>query len=539
MTDSMMPSGLIISDIIEYAATYYGDSEIVTQRIEGDLHRYTYSDALKRIKQLANALIGLGVKQGDCIGTLAWNTYRHFEVYYAVSGMGAVTHTINPRLFLEQITYIVNHAEDQYLFVDATFVPLLEKIQHTLPSVKGYVLMVDRDCLPSTTLSNAVYYEELIANESEQYQWPELDEALGTTLCYTSGTTGNPKGVLYTHRSTLLHANACTPPEVCNMSNRTVVLPVVPMFHVCAWGTPYSAPLAGAKLVFPGAAMDAPSLSKLIRDEAATFLLGVPTIWSALLTHLASTGETLTQVERVLIGGAAAPLSMIKAFEENHGVQVFHAWGMTEMSPIGTICVLPKEASGWTQEERYRLQQKQGRAVFGVKMKIVNDNGDTLPHDGKAFGALLVKGPWIVQRYFRAEEDAVNEMGWFDTGDVATIDAMGYLQIVDRKKDVIKSGGEWISSIDLENIAVGHPNVQEACVIGVTHPKWDERPLLLVVPVEGQTVTDADIQDYLKGKIAKWWTPDAVVVVESLPHTATGKLLKMKLRETYQDYLLN
>ncbi|MBL4795269.1 MAG: long-chain-fatty-acid--CoA ligase [Pseudomonadales bacterium] len=539
MIGNMMSNGLILSDILEYAAVYHKNTEIVTLRVEGDIHRYTYADAAKRTKKLANALKDLGVQQGDRIGTLAWNTYRHYEAYYAISGLGAITHTINPRLFPEQIIYIVNHAQDQYIFVDKTFVPLLEAVQDKLTSVKGYILMIDKDQLPETKLKNAIYYEDLIDKQSDELQWPLLADDSATALCYTSGTTGNPKGVLYSHRSTILHAYASAQSEALNINSRSTILPVVPMFHVCAWGVPYSATLAGAKIIFPGAGMDGESLTKLIQTEKPDLLLGVPTIWLGLLTHLDKVNEKMDSVESVVIGGAAAPISMIQAFQEKHDAFVIHAWGMTEMSPLGTACTKTRAMDEMPLEDRYKKQLKQGRPVFGVQLKIVDDENKELPHDGAAFGRLLVKGPWIVDRYYLAEETALEDDGWFDTGDVATLDPDGYMQIVDRKKDVIKSGGEWISSIDLENVAVGHPDVQEACVIGVAHEKWDERPILLVIPKEGKTIDGDSILNFMTDKIAKWWMPDVVISVTELPHTATGKLLKRKLREEYKNYLLN
>lgn len=536
---SMMQQPLLISSLIEHAVVAHPGGEIVTRRVEGDIHRYTYADAAKRCKQLANALEQkLGIKQGERIGTLAWNTYRHFELYFGVSGMGAITHTINPRLFPEQLVYIINHAEDRYIFVDLTFVPLLEAVQDKLDKVEGIVILTDREHMPDTSLSNAICYEELIGDMSDEYIWPELDENSGTSLCYTSGTTGNPKGVMYTHRSTVLHAMAAVRRDALDLHYDSVILPVVPMFHVNAWGTPYAAAMMGCKFVLPGAGMDGASLYELIEQEQATQLLGVPTIWLGLLNYLDEAGKTLDSVETVVVGGAAAPLAMIKAFQEKHDAFLIHAWGMTEMSPVGTVNVLTKAMREMPLEERYKLQLKQGRCIYGVEMKIINDEGEELPRDGKAFGRLLVRGPWIVDAYYKSDDRSSFVDGWFDTGDVATIDPDNFMQIVDRAKDVIKSGGEWISSIDLENAAVGQPELAECCVIGVYHPKWDERPLLLAVRKEGSAVTESEVLDFLKDKIAKWWLPDAVVFVEELPHTATGKLLKTGLREQYQNYLV-
>ena len=537
MLGNMMQRPLLISDLLEHAARYYPKGEIVSRRCEGDIHRYDYGSAARRTRQLANALQNYGIAPGDRCATLAWNTYRHYEVYFAVSGIGGVTHTVNPRLFPEQIVYIVNHAEDRLLFVDLTFVPLLEKIQSEIACVEKIVILADADKMPDTTLSNAMCYEDFIAGESDQYNWPEFDENTAAALCYTSGTTGNPKGVMYSHRSTLLHAWASTMPDALNVSSSTNLLPVVPMFHVSAWGTPYACTMTGAKLIFPGPGLDGPSLTELIQNEQADLLLGVPTVWLGLLSHLRETGQVMESVQQVVIGGSAAPLAMIKEFDEVHGAFVVHAWGMTEMSPVGTIGSMNRELAALSKEARYKYQLKQGRPVFGVQLKIVDDAGNELPQDGKAFGRLLVRGPWIIERYYKAENTAL-ENGWFDTGDVATIDEQGYMQIVDRNKDVIKSGGEWISSIELENVAVGHPAVKEACVIGIAHPKWDERPLLLLVTEGGATVSHEEMMAFLEDKVAKWWLPNDTLVVPELPHTATGKLLKVKLRDEFGDHYI-
>ena len=535
----MQKQGLLIPDLLEHAARYHGHSEIVSRQVEGGIHRYTYADALDRSKQLANALKKLGVQSGDRIGTLAWNTYRHFEVYYAVSGSGAVTHTINPRLFPEQITYIVNHAKDRFIFVDLTFLPIIEALHEKFECLEGVIVLTDQANMPETSLPNVLCYESLLESESSSFEWPALKDEQGATLCYTSGTTGNPKGVLYSHRSTILHALGASQREGLDLNSESVVLPVVPMFHVCAWGIPYAAPMTGAKIVFPGAGMDGASLTELIQSDQADLLLGVPTVWLGLLNHLEQENEVLESVERVVVGGSAAPISMIQAFDEKHNAFVVHAWGMTEMSPLGTVCAPTKKIKALSSEERYALQSKQGRPVFGVQLKIVDDSGIECQRDGIAFGRLLVKGPWIAEQYYLEDSSALDAEGWFDTGDVATIDPNGFMQIVDRKKDVIKSGGEWISSIELENAAVGHPSVQEACVIGVLHAKWDERPLLLIVPTEGQSCDEETILNYMTGKVAKWSLPDAVLMVESLPHTATGKLLKKDLREEYKNYLMD
>jgi acyl-CoA synthetase (AMP-forming)/AMP-acid ligase II len=538
MLGNMMDKPLLISDLIEHAQRSNPTSEIVSRRCEGDIHRYTMKDAAQRSKKAANALIKLGAQPSDRIATLAWNNYRHFELYFGVSGIGSVLHTINPRLFPEQLVYIINHAEDRWIFVDLTFVPLLEAIQDQIPNVEGFVIMTDQATMPDTKLNNVICYESLIGDESDQIEWPEFDENTAAALCYTSGTTGHPKGVLYSHRSTLLHAMSEISREALGISSLSCVLPVVPMFHVNAWGVPYAAAMTGAKLVFPGQGMDGASLWELIESEKPDLLLGVPTVWLMLLNHMDDIGKTLDSVKNVVVGGSAAPLSMIKKFDQTHNAFLIHAWGMTEMSPLGTSNVKTAAMDLMPIEERYKLQQKQGRPIFGVEMKIVDDNGESQAHDGTTFGRLLVRGPWIIKQYYKSDDMSSFENGWLDTGDVATINEDNYLGIVDRSKDVIKSGGEWISSIDLENEAVGHPDIVEACVIGVAHEKWDERPLLLVIRKPESTLSGDEIKHFLEDKIAKWWMPDDVIFVESLPHTATGKLLKINLRKEYQDYLL-
>lgn len=543
MLGNMMDNPLLISGLIEHAASSNPNSEIVSRRCESDgvsdIHRYTMKDAAKRSKQIANALIGLGAKPADRIATLAWNNYRHFELYFGVSGIGSVLHTINPRLFPEQLVYIINHAEDRWIFVDLTFVPLLEAIQDQITGVEGFIIMADKANMPETRLNNVICYEDLISSASDELEWPQFDENSAASLCYTSGTTGNPKGVLYSHRSTLLHAMSEISREALGISGLSCVLPVVPMFHVNAWGVPYAGAMTGSKLVFPGPGMDGASLWQLIEAEQPDLLLGVPTVWLMLLNHMDEIGKTLDSVKNVVVGGSAAPLSMIKKFDEVHDAFLIHAWGMTEMSPLGTANVKTAAMDSMTTEQRHQLQQKQGRPVFGVEMKIVDDNGDSQPHDGSTYGRLLVRGPWIIKQYYKSDDMSSFENGWLDTGDVATIDENNYLGIVDRSKDVIKSGGEWISSIDLENAAVGHADIIEACVIGVAHEKWDERPLLLVIRKPESTLSGEEIKQFLSDKIAKWWMPDEVIFVESLPHTATGKLLKINLRKEYQDYLLN
>jgi acyl-CoA synthetase (AMP-forming)/AMP-acid ligase II len=539
MLGLMQDRPLMISDLIEFAAVNHPSEEIVSRTVEGPIHRYTYKDCAARARKLAKALTQLGAGAGDRIATLAWNGYRHVEIYYAVSGMGAVCHTINPRLFPEQIVYIVNHAEDKYIFVDLTFVPLLEKLAGQIAAVKGFVIMTDEAHMPACNLPNVICYEKLMAGADDDYIWPLFDERTASSLCYTSGTTGNPKGVVFSHRSTVLHSYAICAKDGIGIANEDTILPVVPMFHVNAWGTPYAVAMCGAKLVLPGAKMDGESLYELMEQEQVTMSLGVPTVWMMLLAHMKENKKKFSSMQRTVIGGSAAPRSMIETFEKEYNVHVIHAWGMTEMSPVGTVCSMKKMHKHISFEEQIKLQLKQGRAVYGVDMKIIDGHGKDLPWDGKAFGNLLVRGPWITSGYFKGEGGkVVDGQGWFDTGDVATIDADGYMQITDRSKDVIKSGGEWISSIDVENSAVGCPGIAEAAVIAVPHPKWDERPLLVAVKKKDARVTKEDLLAHLKGSLAKWQLPDDVVFVDQLPHTATGKLLKIKLRAQYADYKL-
>lgn len=537
MIGQMMDRPLLISSLLEFAVVNHPHAEIVTRRVEGDIHRYTWKDAAARSARLANALNRLGVKSGDRIGTLAWNTYRHLELYFGVSGMGAVLHTINPRLFPEQIMWIANHAEDRFLFVDLTFLPLVDATRAHLTSVEKVIVLADKAAMPAGR-DDLVCYEDLLAPEADSFAWPALDERTAAAMCYTSGTTGHPKGVVYTHRSTVLHAMGSLHSGALSIGRDTVILPVVPMFHVNAWGTPYSAAMSGAKMVFPGAGLDGKNLHELIEKEQATLLLGVPTVWLGLLNYLDSIGAKMHSVNHVVVGGSAAPLAMIRAFDEKHDAFLIHAWGMTEMSPLGTVNGPTAELMALPKEERYKRQLKQGRPIYGVDLKIVDDDGKELPRDGKAYGRLLVRGPWITSGYYRNDDRSAFADGWFDTGDVATLDALNTMQIVDRRKDVIKSGGEWISSIDLENIAVGHPAVKEACVIGVPHPKWDERPLLLIVLKEGASATKEDVIGYVSQHIAKFWIPDDVIFVADLPHTATGKLHKVPLREQYANHLM-
>ncbi len=536
----MQDRPLLIQQLIDHAALNHGDTEIVSRTLEGGIHRYTYRDARVRAKKVAEALTALGIKPGDRIGTLAWNGYRHFELYYGISGMGAVCHTINPRLFPEQIVYIVNHADDQLLFVDLNLLPAVEKLLPELKGVRHIVAMTDRAHLPKgLSIPNLLVYEELIADKPGTFEWPEFDERTASSLCYTSGTTGNPKGVLYHHRSTILHAYGAALPDTLGLSARSVVLPVVPMFHVNAWGLPYSAAMVGAKLVFPGIALDGASLHELFETEGVTFTAGVPTVWLALLQHLQANKLKLSTVKYAVIGGSAAPPAMIETFARDYGVEVLHAWGMSEMSPLGTVNHPKEKHLKLPAADLLALRLKQGRPPFGVDMMIVDDAGKELPRDGKAFGDLLVRGPWITSGYFKGEGgEVLREGGWFATGDVATIDPDGYMTITDRSKDVIKSGGEWISSIDLENAAMAHPGVAEAAVIGVAHPKWDERPLLIVHRKPDAAVTQQELIEFLGTRVAKWWLPDDVQFVEAIPHTATGKILKTKLREDFRNYKL-
>ncbi|MGE5536323.1 MAG: 3-(methylthio)propionyl-CoA ligase [Acidobacteriota bacterium] len=540
MRGLMMNQPLLITSLIRYAAQYHANTEIVSRTVEGPIHRYDYGVAYARIGQLAHALDELGVEPGDRIATLAWNGYRHFELYFAISGVGAICHTVNPRLFAPQIEYILNHADDKYVFADLTFVPLLEQLAPKLKA-KGYVLMTDRAHMPAAALPNLVCYEELIAGRPTTYEWPELDEWTASSLCYTSGTTGNPKGVLYSHRSTILHTFSINQADSIALTARDSAMPVVPLFHVNAWGIPYAATMAGSKLVFPGAHLDPASLYDLIEQEQVTMTAGVPTIWLKLLEYLEQTGKRFSSLRRLLSGGSAVPISMISAFEEKYGARVCHAWGMTELSPVGTCGSFKTAQMMLPDEQRYRYQASQGRAVFGVELKIVDANGDELPHDGRAFGDLLVRGPWVTSAYFNDDEAtraAFDRDGWFRTGDVVSIDPEGWVRIVDRTKDLIKSGGEWISSIDLENAAIGHPEVLEAAAIAIPHPTWQERPLLVVVAKPGAKLNREEMLGYLRGKVASWWVPDDVVFVPELPHTATGKLLKSKLREQFRNYTL-
>jgi fatty-acyl-CoA synthase len=535
----MMDQPLLVSGILQFAARHFPGSMIVSRRVEGDLHRYTYRDCHERARRLANALHGLGVGMGDRVATLAWNGYRHLEAYYAVSGSGAVLHTINPRLHPDQIAYIVTHAEDKVLFFDLTFLPAIEAMSAMCKVVQTYVLMCDRDRMPAETkIPNLLCYEDLIGSHSDDYVWPLFDENSACTLCYTSGTTGNPKGALYSHRSTVLHAYGSALPNALNVTSRDAVLPVVPMFHVNAWGLPYSVPLSGAKMVFPGAALDGKSLYELFEAEQVTFSAGVPTVWLGLINYMLQNKLKFSSFRRTVIGGSACPPAMMDTLMDELDVEVIHGWGMTEMSPLGTTGVLLGKHLTLPKNEQRKILHKQGHAIFGVDMKIVDDDGKELPWDGSSYGHLLVKGPWIIRSYFKDEGGDPLQDGWFPTGDVATIDPDGYMQITDRSKDVIKSGGEWIGTIDLENIAVSHPAIMQAACIGIHHPKWDERPLLIVVCRPGMEVSREELLKFYEGKIAKWWLPDDVVFMDALPLGGTGKVQKNKLRELYKEYKL-
>ena len=532
MQPTMQDAAPLISSLIEYAALNHPDTEIVSRTVDGELHRYHYRDACRRAKRLANALKHLKIQRGDRVATVAWNGYRHYELYFAVSGMGAIVHTINPRLFPDQITWIANHAKDRVLFFDLTFAPLVEKLAPLMPSIEIYVAMCDRAHMPALKIPNLLCYEDMLDAEADDFVWPAFPDTTPSALCYTSGTTGDPKGVLYTHRSTIYHCMAAATRDALNINSNSCVLPVVPMFHVNAWGVPYIATATGAKLVFPGAALDGASVYDLTEREKVTLSLGVPTIWLGLLNHVETQGLRFSTLQETVVGGAACPPVIIEKFKKQYGVEVVHAWGMTETSPIGTICRLKAKHASLSEDAQFAIRVKQGRAIFGVEMKIVDGHGKSLPRDGSAFGDLMVRGPWVIERYFGEEKSALVD-GWFHTGDVATIDADGYMQITDRSKDVIKSGGEWISSIEIENIAMSHPAVAEAAAIGIAHPKWDERPLLLVILKQNAVLDKAQMLAHYEGKIAKWMLPDDVVFVTELPHTATGKLLKRALRDQY------
>ena len=544
MLGLMQNQPLLISSLIDFAERHHGDGEIVSRRVEGDLHRYAWRDVAARSRRVANALDGLKLAFSDRVATLAWNGYRHLELYFGVSGSGRVLHTLNPRLHPDQIVWIANHAEDQVLCFDLSFLPIIQAVHARCTTVKHWIALCDADKLPKDSgIPNLQSYEAWIGAQSATYRWPEFDENSASSMCYTSGTTGNPKAALYSHRSTILHAYAAALPDVMCLSARDSVLPVVPMFHVNAWGIPYSAALTGAKLVFPGPALDGKSIYELIEAERVTYAAGVPTIWQMLLGHMKPGGLKFSTLKRTVIGGSACPPAMITAFREEYGVEVLHAWGMTEMSPLGTLCTLKNKHLTMPEAEQMKIRLKQGRAIYGMDMKIVDAAGAEQPWDGKTYGDLLVRGPWILGEYFKGEggnplrPDAQGQ-GWFPTGDVATIDADGYMQITDRSKDVIKSGGEWISSIDVENIAVAHPAVAMAACVGMKHPKWDERPVVVVVKKPGAEVSKEDLLKFYEGKTAKWQIPDDVIFVDAIPLGATGKMLKTRLRETLKDYKL-
>ena len=538
MLGLMQNHPLLISSLIDFAARHHQDGQVVSRRVEGDIHRYTWADVQKRAKQVANGLDALGLKAGERVGTLAWNGYRHLELYFGVSGSQRVLHTINPRLLPEQIAWIVNHAEDQILCFETSFLPIVQGIHAHCKTVKHWIALCDEDKLPKDTgIPNLMSYEAWIGKQSTDYTWPVFDENTASSMCYTSGTTGHPKAALYSHRSTVLHAYAAALPDVMGLSARDSALPVVPMFHVNAWGLPYSAAMVGCKLVFPGPALDGKSVYELMEGEKVTFAAGVPTVWQMLLGHVAQNKLKFSTLKRTVIGGSACPPAMIDTFRNDYGVDVLHAWGMTEMSPLGTLCTLKEKHRELPEDQQMAIRLKQGRAIFGVDMKIVGANGEELPWDGRTYGDLYVKGAWILDKYFKGEGDPLRD-GWFPTGDVATIDADGFMQITDRSKDVIKSGGEWISSIDIENTAMAHPAVAMAACVGMPHPKWDERPIVVVTLKPGAEVTRDELLAFYEGKVAKWQVPDDVVFVDSIPIGATGKMLKTKLREQLKDYKL-
>ncbi len=529
---------LLCHRVLDHAALNHGERPVISRSIEGPLHTTTYAAIRARALRLAQRLDRDGIKPGDRVATLAWNTWRHLEAWYGIMGIGAVYHTVNPRLFPDQISWIVNHAEDRMVMVDLTFVPLLEKLAPRLKPVERYVVLTDAAHMPATTLRNAVPYEEWIAEVDGDFSWKSFDENTAAGMCYTSGTTGNPKGVLYSHRSNVLHSMVAAQPDAMGVSSRDVVLPVVPMFHANCWGLALTTPMVGAALVMPGAKLDGASIYELLDRERITFTAAVPTVWLMLLQYLEANDLKLPYLRKVVIGGSACPRAMIQKFQDVYDVEVCHAWGMTEMSPLGTLGSLKPDYASLTGEAKLDVQVKQGHAPFGVDMKIADDEERELPRDGKTFGRLKVRGPAVARAYFKDGGSVLDDEGFFDTGDVATVDRHGYMQITDRSKDVIKSGGEWISSIDLENLAVGHPKVSEAAVIGVRHPKWGERPLLIVVLKEGQSAGKAELLGFLDGKIAKWWMPDDVAFVTEIPHTATGKIQKTTLRDRFKDYEL-
>lgn len=536
MLGLMQDYPLLVHTILDHGALNHGEREMVTRGVEGPIRRTTLADVRNRALRVAKALDNEGVKTGDRIATMAWNTERHMEAWFGIMGHGAVCHTLNPRLFAEQLDYIVNHAEDRIVFVDTTFVPIMEALKDRFSTVEKYIVMTDAEHMPDTALPNAVAFEDWIGAVDDDYRWKTLDENSAAALCYTSGTTGDPKGVLYSHRSNVLHGLMVNQPDVFGLRSEDSILAIVPMFHANAWALTFAVPAAGAKMVMPGAGMDGESIYELLDSEKVTSTAAVPTVWLGLLQYLEQTGKKLPYLNRVVVGGAACPPMMIRKFEVDYGVEVIHGWGMTEMSPVGTTGKMKHATSGLDRESRLKLKEKQGRTPYLVEMKTVNDDGEDLPRDGKTSGHLMVKGPCVASGYFKLDEQVLTADGWFDTGDIATIDPLGFMQITDRDKDVIKSGGEWISSIEIENVAVGCPGVAEAAVIGLPHPKWSERPLLIVVKEAQAEVDKTAIFSYLDGKIAKWWMPDEVVFVDEIPHTATGKIQKMELRKQFSDF---
>jgi 3-(methylthio)propionyl---CoA ligase len=538
MLGLMQDQPLLISNMIEFAERHHADGEIVSRRVEGDIHRTNWGGIAKRSRQVANALDGMNLAFSDRVATLAWNGYRHLEIYFGVSGSGRVLHTLNPRLHPDQVVWIANHAEDQVLCFDMSFLPIVQAVHSRCTTIKHFVALCDADKLPADTgIPHLVSYEAWMGSQSTSYTWPSFDENSASSMCYTSGTTGNPKAALYSHRSTTLHAYAAALPDVMCLSARDSVLPVVPMFHVNAWGIPYSAAITGAKLVFPGPALDGKSVYELMESERVTYAAGVPTVWQMMLTHMRAGNLRFSTLKRTVIGGSACPPAMIQSFNNDYGVEVLHAWGMTEMSPLGTLCTLKNKQMTLPADAQMQIRLKQGRAIFGVDMKIVGDDGQEQPWDGKSFGDLLVRGPWVVKAYFKGEGgNPLTKDGWFPTGDVATIDSEGFMQITDRSKDVIKSGGEWISSIDVENIAMAHPAVMMAACIGMPHPKWDERPIVAVVKRPDVPLSAAELIQFFEGKTAKWQIPDDVVFVDAIPLGATGKMLKTKLRDMLKEY---
>ena len=537
MLGLMQDWSLLCHKIMDHAATYHGERAVVSRSVEGPIHHTNYREIRDRAVRVSQGLAREGIVLGDRVATLAWNTWRHLESWYGILGIGAVYHTINPRLFPEQIAWIINHAEDRIIFVDITFVPILEAIADKTPTLEKVIVLTDAANMPQTKLANAVAYEDWLAGNDGDFKWLEFDENTAAGMCYTSGTTGNPKGVVYSHRSNVIHSLAVNTKDMLGIGARDVIMPVVPMFHANGWSLAFSAPAVGSSLIMPGARMDGASIYELLDTCKVNFTAAVPTVWLMLLQYLEETGKELPYLDRVVIGGSACPRAMTQTFQDKYGVEVIHAWGMTEMSPLGTVCTVKPEYADLTGDRKLDLQEKQGHPPFTVEMKITDDDDKELPWDAKTFGRLSVRGPAVSKAYFKGDGgNILDEDGFFDTGDVATVDPYGYMQITDRSKDVIKSGGEWISSIELENLAVGHPDVAEAAVIGIAHPKWDERPLLVIVRRDGRDPSKQDILAHMEGRIAKWWMPDDVAFVDEIPHTATGKIQKVTLREQFKEY---